>query len=456
MQDSNGRWARQNTIRSTFEVSRRQALGTLAGGMIATGFWSEAMAANSRAANDKLNIGVIGVANRGETNLIGVNRENIVALCDVDEDYLGQAAMRYRAARRYADYRRLLDMPKLDAVVISSPDHTHAHASILALDRDLHVYCEKPLATTMRESRAMAERARRRKRVTQTGAQHHASEGYRRAVSLLRSGTIGDVREIHAWTNRPFWPQGIEQRPAEEPIPASLNWDLWLGPAEWRPYAAPYHPTNWRGFWDFGTGALGDRGPHLLDPVLEGLQLPPPETIVAESSGATRESPPEWSIVRFEFPGRQGEPPRKLSWYDGGKQPPLDVTGARDFLPKNGVVLVGTKARLFLPELGGDPLIIPSAAGNAAAERTMTEPKLDSVPAPKNHYQEWIDACKGNGKTECDFEYGAQLTEICLLGNIALRAGEPIRWNAREFRVEGSQRAAPLIDRAYRKGWEFL
>ncbi|MBM4002815.1 MAG: Gfo/Idh/MocA family oxidoreductase [Planctomycetes bacterium] len=456
MQNFHRRAAGRNRERSPVNVSRRQALGTFAAGLLATGFWSEARGGSFPSANDKLNLGVIGVANRGETNLIGVNRENIVALCDVDEDYLGQAAMRYRGARRFADYRQLLDMPKLDAVVISSPDHTHAHASILALDRGLHVYCEKPLATTMREARAMAERARNRGRVTQTGAQHHTSEGYRRAVKLMRSDLLGEVREIHAWTNRPFWPQGVGQRPAEEPVPAGLNWDLWLGPAEWRPYAAAYHPTNWRGFWDFGTGALGDRGPHLLDPVLEGLQLSLPERIVAESSGSTRESPPEWSIVRFEFPARQGGPPRVLTWYDGGKQPALEVAGARDFLAKNGVVVVGAKARLFLPELGGDPLVLAAASGSSPADVAALEGKLGSAPPGRNHYEQWLDACKGHGKTECDFEYGARLTQLCLLGNIALRAGEPIRWNAQDFRVEGSQRAAPLIDRAYRKGWEFL
>ncbi len=416
--------------------------------LIAGGVWTETIARASPAANDKLQLGVIGVANRGETNLIGVHGENIAALCDVDDDYLEQRAPRYPHARKYADYRQMLEQTDLDGVVISSPDHTHAHAAILAMRRGLHVYCEKPLATTVEEVRKMVAVAQETKVVTQTGTQHHASNGYRRAAEYVQSGVIGEVREVHCWTNRPFWPQGMVTRPALEPVPAHLHWDLWLGPAQARPYSSSYHPTNWRGFWDFGTGALGDRGPHLLDPVVWALKLTAPTKISATSAPVTDESPPEWSIVTFHFPAREDAPEVLLKWYDGGKQPPLKVAGVKRELPDNGVLLVGSRARLFLPELGGAPLLTPYDPS------TELPPVTVKLPHSPGHYQEWIDACKSGQSTSCDFAYGARLTEICLLGNVALRSGQEVQWDAARGRISGPAEAERFLRREYRPDWK--
>lgn len=415
---------------------------------MAGGVWSQTWACESRSPNQKLKLGIVGVANRGETNLIGVHHETIAALCDVDEDYLEQRRQRYPGAKRYVDFREMLELPGLDGVVISSPDHTHAHAALQAIRRGLHVYCEKPLAHTVAEVRLLAQAAKQSSVVTQTGNQHHTTAGYRRVAEWVRSGVIGEVREVHSWTNRPFWPQAIAQRPASEPVPPQLHWDLWLGPAPTRPYAAGYHPTNWRGFWDFGTGALGDRGPHLLDPAFFALELTSPTHIEAESSAVTDESPPEWSIVRFEFPARGQHPPVRVTWYDGGKQPSRDISGVKQQLPDNGTLFIGSLARLFAPELGGNPLLIPNQPAQELPKATV------QLPVSKGHYQEWIDACKGEGQVQCDFQYGARLTEACLLGNIALRAGKPIRWDGATGEIVAPADARRYLSREYRAGWK--
>lgn len=426
----------------------RREFALNAGLALLGGVWTESAWAHSRSANEALNLGAIGVANRGETNLIEVQGENIAALCDVDEKYLSERADRYRKARTYTDYRKLLEQPDLDGVIISSPDHTHAHAAIQALQRGLHVYCEKPLANTIDEVRAMAAAARSAPVATQTGTQHHSSLGYRRAVEAIRSGILGPIQDVHCWTNRPFWPQAMATRPVTSPIPQHLHWNLWLGPAPARPYADAYHPTNWRGFWDFGTGALGDRGPHLLDPIVTALELSAPTHVSAVSSGVTAESPPEWSIVTFQFAARDQAPAVQLKWYDGGKQPPKELAKVKDRLPDNGSLLIGTRARMFIPELGGAPILISDDPDGTI--ETLKVP----MPMPINHYVEWIHACKGMGKTSCDFEFGARLTGICLLGNVALRTGGEIQWDPSTGTLVGCPEAKQYLSREYRDGWK--
>ena len=429
----------------TPRTTRRRFLHETSAAVLAAGVWSAAAPTRAKGPNEKLNIGCIGLANRGETNVIGVSGENIVALCDVDERYVAERGERHPDAAQFVDFRKLLEHPGLDAVVVSTPDHTHCHAAMLAMRRGLHVYCEKPLAHSIHEVRRMARLAKEKKIVTQTGIQHHRSDGYRRAVAMVREGELGEVREVHSWTNMPFWPQGIA-RPAPARVPPLLHWDLWLGPAPQRPFADGYHPMNWRGFWDFGTGALGDRGPHLIDPAFEALQLGAPKTIAAESSAVTEESAPEWSIVTFEFPARGALPPVKLIWYDGQKQPPREVTGAKG-LPPNGTLLVGSRAKLFIPELGGQPIPIVDGKAN------FPPPKKTLAAAP-DHYAEWIAACKTGGATSCDFAYGTQLTELCLLGNIALRAGRKLEWDAESLSFPNCPAANRYLRREYRRGWE--
>ncbi|MDA1052271.1 MAG: Gfo/Idh/MocA family oxidoreductase [Planctomycetota bacterium] len=396
--------------------------------------------------NRKLNIGVIGVGNRGASNIAEIKDENIVALCDVDRQYLAAMSSRYPDAKTYSDFRELLERGDLDAVLISTPDHTHYHAAMLAMRRGWHVYCEKPLAHSIWEIREMAAAAKRFKVVTQTGNQHHASDGYRRVVEIVQSGVIGKVNEVHAWTNRPIWPQGIARPEPSSTVPEQLDWDAWLGPAPVRPYNDVYHPHGWRGWFDFGCGALGDMGPHLLDPVVWALDLDAPTKISAESSRVNDETFPTWSIVRYEFPAAESKTLLKLVWYDGDRQPPESLTGIKR-LPPNGVFFMAERAKLFAPMYGAAPTVMPYDKGDTIE---LPEPHLPKSPG---HHREWIDACKQHGPTSCDFGYGAKLTEICLLGNIAIRSGQTIEWNHEQMRATNGVDIGDLLRREYREGW---
>ncbi len=436
-------------------ATRRRFLLQSTRSLLAAGVWSTAGPASARSSLERLRIAAIGVANRGETNVLSVAKENVVALCDVDRRYLDERRERFPDARTYADYRELLDRERdLDAVIISTPDHTHAHAAILALRRRLHVYCEKPLVHRHAELEPLVSAAKRAEVATQTGNQHRASDGYRRAVAWLQTGVLGAIREVHVWTDRPIWRQA-GGRPASQPIPPYLDWDLWLGPAPERPYAAGYHPLNWRGFWDFGGGALGDRGPHLLDPLVAAWDLPPPSEITAQSHGATDEMAPEWSIVQFTFPRTPRmnveAPVWRLTWYDGGKQPSPETTGIAR-LPNNGCLVMGSEGRMFLPELGGEPRLLGAAGRNAPAV-----PRVEIAPA-SSHIDEWLEACRGRGRTSSPFLYGARLTEICLLGNVALRAGRSLKWDAkRSAPADNDERwQSWLAGPAVRGSWQLL
>lgn len=395
---------------------------------------------------DKLNIGVIGVGNRGASNIAEIKSENIVALCDVDRQYLTAMSSRYPDAKTYVDFRELLEQPELDAVVISTPDHTHYHATMLAMQRGLHVYCEKPLAHSIWEVRELSAAARRFNVATQTGNQHHASDGYRRVVEIVQSGAIGGVTEVHAWTNRPIWPQGVARPEQALPVPGHLDWDAWLGPAPGRPYHDVYHPHGWRGWFDFGCGALGDMGPHLLDPVVWALGLDRPTTISAESSVVNDETFPTWSIVRFEFLVGEARAPMKLVWYDGDKQPPESLTGIQR-LPPNGVLFMAERAKLFAPQYGAAPIVLPHEKG---ASIELPEPYLPKSPG---HHREWLAACKQGVAASCDFSYGAKLTELCLLGNLAIRSGQTIEWEQQQIRATNGVDVEPWLRRKYREDW---
>lgn len=431
-------------------VSRRGFLVTssLAAAVAGVGFWSEVARGEPRSALEKLRLGAIGVGHRANVHLTEISGEDVVALCDVDDRSLDPVVHeRFPSAATYHDFREMLERERLDAVVVTTPNHTHFHASLLAVRRGLHVYCEKPLAHSVDQLRRLATAARERGVVTQTGNQHHSSDGYRRAVELVQAGVVGEVREIHSWTSRPWWPQGIG-RPAETPAtPDELHWDLWLGPAPERPYHPAYHPVNWRGWWDFGDGALGDMGPHLLDPAVWALELGAPTTIAAESSPVNAETAPEWSIVRFEFPQRGKLPPVRLTWYDGGKQPPDEVTRVRR-LPAHGTLLLGSRARLFIPQLGKPPVLVPNDKDD------RIEQPQPYLPVSPGHQQQWLLACKGEGQTGSDFTYGANLTEICLLGNIAIRTGKKLAWDAAQMTVTNCPEANQFLRRDYRPGWE--
>ncbi len=406
--------------------------------------------ARTRNANEKLNIAAIGCGGRGAANVNAVASENIVALCDVDEQRAAGTFKRFEKAKKYKDFRKMLDEMhrEIDAVVVSTPDHTHAVAAIAAMKLGKHVYCEKPLTHDIYEARMMRKVAAEQRVVTQMGNQGHSNTAARRAVEVIRSGVLGDVVEVHAWTDRPIWPQGID-RPAEpEPVPPTLDWDLWLGPAPFRPYHSAYVPFKWRGWWDFGTGALGDMACHILDVAFWALNLVDPVSVEAQVSDNHKpETYPKWSIITYEFPQRGDLAPCKLVWYDGGKMPPQELApGVK--LPKNGTIIVGTKGTLVtLDAYGGRYKLLPEK------DFEGFEPPEMKLPVSPGHHREWVLACKGEGEALSNFEYAARLTETVLLGNLAVWAGTRVEWDAANMRAKNSPEANEIVRREYRKGW---
>jgi len=397
-------------------------------------------------ANEKLNIGIIGTNNRARANIAGVEHENIVALCDIDDTFLAAVKEKFPRAKTYNDFRKLLEQKDIDAVVISTADHTHAVATAAALHLGKHVYCEKPLAHTVYEARTIARLAGKyQDQATQMGIQIHAGENYRRAVELVQSGAIGAVRECHVWCDRSL---ANSERPTDTPpVPRNLHWDLWLGPAPARPYHPAYLPKVWRHWWDFGEGILGDMGCHYMDLALWALQLEcpnRPQTIEAEGPPVHPETTPEWLIVRYQFPARADLPPVELTWYDGGKRPRLVEEGKTPNW-RNGVLFVGEKGMLIADYTRRK--LLPEAQ---FADFQGPGPLVrDSI----GHHLEWLQACKTGEPTSCEFGYASVLTEAVLLGNVAYRTGEKLEWDGDNLRVKNSRQAMNYIHREYRKGW---
>jgi predicted dehydrogenase len=403
--------------------------------------------------NEKLNIGIIGGGGKGLENINGVSSEYIVAICDVDDNRAADAYKKLPQARRYKDFRKMLDLEKtLDAVIVSTPDHTHAAAAVMAMNLGRHVYCEKPLTHAIYEARVMRDTAAKQKVATQMGNQGHSYDSTRRVVEIVQAGTLGAVRDVHVWTDRPIWPQGID-RPTETPeVPATVDWDLWLGPAPKRPYHSAYLPFNWRGWWDFGTGALGDMGCHNMDTAYWALKLGVPSAVEAESSGMNAETFPKWSIIKYDFPARGSLPPARLTWYDGGKMPARELfEGAQlknEELPKNGTIIVGDKGKIVLTDWNANKFqLLPQ---DKFADFKGPEP---TIPRTESHYKEWIAACKGGPPAMSNFDYAATLTETALLGNLALRCGKRIEWDAKAMKAKGCPEADALIKPTYRAGW---
>jgi predicted dehydrogenase len=413
----------------------------------AAGFWPAASAARDQkpAANDRLHVGVIGVAGQGNYDMseVAAAGADIVALCDVDEKRAADARNRFPKAMFYPDFRRLIDQKGLDAVVIATPDHTHAPATMLALNAGLHAYCEKPLTHTVAEARLVAETATKHKRVTQMGTQIHAGGNYRRVVELIQSGAIGAVKEVHVWCAK-SWFAG--DRPKDTPpIPEGLHYDLWLGPAPYRPYHPGFIPFHWRGWWDFGGGNLADMACHYMDLPFWALKLRHPDKIAAEGSQPVHpDSAAKWVIVHYDFPARDELPPVKLTWYDGGKRPPHFAKG---LLPKwgDGTLFVGEKGMLLADY--GNRKLLPEKNFEG-----FTPPK-PSIPDSIGHHREWVQACKSGGTTTCNFNYSGALTEAVLLGNVAYRLGKPLTWDAKNLRAVNTPDAERFIHKEYRKPW---
>ncbi len=416
--------------------------------LVGAGVWvgtDVARAADSP--NEKLNIAIIGIDGRGAANLAAVApTENIVALCDVDEEKLARVGARFPQAHRETDYRRLFSRPDIDAVMVSTPDHHHAPAASMALRMKKHVYCEKPLTHSIAEARALAKLAKHARVATQMGNQGHSNDGTRRVVELVRAGAVGPIREAHCWTDRPIWPQGGD-RPAPSPAPSSLHWDLWLGPAPVRPHAAGYHPFAWRGWWDFGTGALGDMACHVMDTAYWALELGAPKSVEAWGEPHHPDSAPRSSVIRYEFGARGEMPPMSLTWYDGGKKPASEFLGGKPY-PDNGTLLIGDKGKILLPDPYGSTFVL-------LPEKQFEgfQPPAPTIPNSIGHHAEWLLACKTGSPTGSNFKYATGLTEMVLLGNVAFRAGHKILWDARKVRVTNCAEAAQFVAREYREGW---
>ncbi len=424
-------------------TTRRQFLQSTA---LTIGGSHLALAAPKRilGANERLNVGVIGVGGRGASDLAAMTSENVVAICDVDENRLNAAGSKFPKAQKFFDYRQLIERQDLDAVVIATPDHHHAPATMRALKRSLHVYCEKPLTHTVQEARLIAKTAAKMKVATQMGTQNHQHPGYLKTVELIKSGAIGTVREVHVITDRPgrWWPQGLN-RPQNRPqVPANLKWDLWLGPAAARDYHPAYVPFKWRGWWDFGCGAIGDMAIHLMDPTFWALDLGCVVEVTAKGPKLRAESAPEWMIVDFAFAKRGNRAPCKVVWYEGTAKPKADIAAE---LPMNGSLFIGDKGRLAVKH-GGQPTLLPK---EKFADFKAPEPFLPTSPG---HHKQWIEACKTGKPTGSHFGYAAPFTEIVLLGNVAFRAGQTIRYDQEKMKITNLESANSLLTKDYRKG----
>lgn len=411
------------------------------------------------APSDKLNIAGIGVGGMGFSNLRNLESESIVALCDVDLDYASETINHFPNAAVYTDYREMLDEQKnLDAVVIATPDHTHAVISVAAMRAGKHVFCQKPLTHDVYEARLLAQVARETGVTTQMGIQGHSAEGVRTICEWIWAGLIGEVREVDAWCSLSYYPWGHAnwssqwpERPEETPaLPPGLNWDLWIGPAPMRPYHRAYHPLTWRCWWDFGNGMMGDRGAHTLDPVYWALKLDAPTRIDATSCGNTPEVHPLSAIVTYDFPARDDRPPLKLTWYEGTRPPrPPDLEDGRSLPAEGGALFKGSEGTIMCGVYGDSPRIIPEAKMKAAPRPEKSIPRVEG-----SHEMDWVRACKRGEPAGADFSYSGPLTEICALGNVAQRVDARIHWDAAKLRVTNLPEAQKHIRYPSREGWE--
>jgi predicted dehydrogenase len=403
------------------------------------------------APSDKLNIAGVGIGGVGRTNVNNCNSQNIVALCDVDWDYAAKTFEDYPNAKKFKDYREMLDQmgDSIDAVIVATPDHTHAIVAAQAIRMGKHVYVQKPLTHTVYESRKLKELANEYKVATQMGNQGNSGEGIRQTCEWIWDGAIGEVTEVHAWTNRPIWPQGLE-RPAETPsVPPTLAWDLFIGPAKWRPYHPAYTPWNWRAWWDFGTGALGDMACHILDPAFWALNLGHPTSINGSSTQVNTESAPHAEIVHYEFPdrGKVGKiklPPVKLTWYDGGLLPdrPEELKEGQIMGDQSGGVLfVGTKGKLMTGCYGRDPVLLPEELENDYKRPEPTLRRIENA-MQGGHELDWIRACKESPEsrieTTSNFNYSGPLNEMVVMGNLAIRLQDlkrKLMWDGENMKI---------------------
>ncbi|MBI3856293.1 MAG: Gfo/Idh/MocA family oxidoreductase [Planctomycetes bacterium] len=443
----------------TQRSNRRQFLQNA--GTAGAGFWIAGRQigfGQEKSPNAKLNVACIGTGGQGGSDMGNVGKsENIVALCDIDDKRNDEAAKTYPKAKKYFDYRKMLDemSKEIDAVTVGTPDNHHACAAVMAMKLGKGVYVQKPMAHDVFEARFMRETAAKYKVATQMGNQGTAGSNLRESVEIVQAGLIGDVKEVHLWTNRPIWPQSpnITARPKDTPaVPAHLHWDEWLGPAPERAYHPAYLHFKWRGWWDFGTGALGDMACHTTNLPYFALKLGAPTTVEAESEPVNPETCPGWAKITYEFPARGEMPPVKAIWYEGRRngelvQPPLDLLQGEK-ISGSGSLLVGSKGTLYSPDdYGGKSIWLPK---DQFKDMKKPDPTLPRSPG---HHAEWIRACKGGEKAMSNFDHAGPFTEFVLLGNVAIRVGKKFEWDAVNLKAKNCPEADQFIKREYRKGW---
>jgi predicted dehydrogenase len=418
--------------------------------------------------NEKLNIAGIGVGGMGASNLGACEAENIVALCDIDSACAARTFAKYPRAKQYRDFRVMLDQQKdIDAAIVATPDHTHAVIALAAIRRGKHVYVQKPMTHSVHEARVLTEAARKHKVATQMGNQGHSGDGVRQICEWIADGAIGAVREVHAWTNRPVWPQSVEvERPKETPpVPASLDWDLWIGPAPDRPYHPTYHPGMWRAWWDFGTGSLGDLGCHILDAPFWALKLKYPVCVEGcistywkglwQKTDPKNEQYPRSTIVRYKFPAREGMPEVKLTWWDGGMMPPRPEEleeGRRMGDDDGGVLFLGDKGVLMCGCYGRSPRLVPESRMREYKQPARSIPRIPG--GQDGHEKDWVRACKDGKPASSNFDFSGPLSEMVLMGNLAVRFPDRrLLWDGEKMQVTNDAAADAYVRRQYRKGW---
>ena len=415
--------------------------------------------ARAQSPNEELNIAVIGVGGMGASNLRAVAGENIVALCDVDDDYAAKVYAAFPQAKKYKDYREMLTkQTDLDAVVIATPDHTHAVISAACMRAKKHVYCQKPLTHNVYEARRLAEIAKETGVVTQMGIQGHSGDGIRQIREWIQAGVIGEVRDVDAWCSLTYYPWGHETwsspigvRPTETPpVPGTLDWELWIGPAPMRPYHRCYHPRTWRSFLDFGSGMMGDRGAHTFDPIFHALDLGHPIAIDGNCTDWNGEVHPIACLVRYDFPARGAMPPVTLTWYDGLRPPRPAGVPKEDTMgnPEGGMLFKGSEGYITADVYGENPRLLPASRMKSFTPPAPTIPRLNCT-----HEQDWINAIKSGGKAGADFAYSGPLTEVCQLGNIAKRMNTRIEWDPAKMEFPNLPEANQYVKREYREGW---
>jgi len=466
---------------STSTFTRRQFLGRTA---LAAGAATLAFPYVGRVlgANERPNIACVGVNGKGDSDSSDAANcgGNIVAICDVDQNNLARKAKQFEQKfpnlKQYRDYRQMLEEvgSSIDAVTVSTPDHNHGVAAIRAMKMGKHCFCQKPLVQTVFEARTVRQLAKEKNLATQMGNQGSAESGLRRAVEVVDAGVIGKPLECHVWSNRPIWPQGLDRPQGEDPVPESLDWDLWLGPAQVRPFKkGVYHPFSWRGWFDFGTGALGDMACHTVNMPFRALKLGYPNVVeLEEASKMYPETFPKTSRIRFEFPAREGLPPLKFWWYDGNPgdkatlRPPQEAVkeilksiSNNGALPGSGALIIGEKGKLFSPDDYGSQFFVcmngeeDYTKGN---QHEACKPVPQTIPRSPGHMQEWFRMMKAGTPAYSNFDIAAYLAEVILLGCVALRvgAGRRMEWDGPAMSSPNIPEAARFVKRQNRAGWE--